>query len=159
MTPLDPRQFRQVLGHFLSGVTVVAVTHEGQTRGMTASAFTSLSLDPPLVLVCVGRKAHLHSLLTPDGRFSVSILAEDQGPVSNHFAGFAPDVAVSWDHTFGVTPVVSGALAWLDCAVHELVPGGDHTILIGRVERAASADGAPLAYHRGKYGRFVQNVS
>lgn len=159
MAPFDPRQFRQVLGHFLSGVTVVAVRHDGETRGMTASAFSSLSLDPPLVLVCVGHKAHLHALLRADGRFSISILAQDQGPVSNHFAGYAPDVAVTWDDTFGGTPVVAGALAWLDCAVQELHPGGDHTIVIGRVERAAVADGAPLAYYRGKYGRFAQNES
>lgn len=153
--PIDARQFRTVLGHFLSGVTVMTTRTESGVRGMTASAFTSLSLDPPLILVCVAKKAAMHGHLRADGRFAISILGADQAPVSNHFAGYAPDVTVALREDLGETPVVDGALAWIDCAVHQLVDGGDHTIVIGRVESAGSADGAPLAYWRGKYGTFT----
>ena len=156
MSDVDPRQFRQALGSFLSGVTVLTVRDGDAVHGMTASAFSSLSLDPPLVLACVAHKAHLHAHLAAGGRFAVSILREDQAWVSNHFAGYGkPDDVVQWDEAFGRTPVIAGALAWLDCAVHALQDGGDHTILIGRVERLAAHDGAPLAYWRGKYGAFT----
>lgn len=156
MTPIDPREFRQVLGHFLSGVTVLTVRDGATVRGMTASAFTSLSLDPPLVLACVAKKAHLHEHLSAGGRFAVSMLAADQAWVSNHFAGYGkPDDVVVFDEAFGATPVIAGSLAWLDCAVHALQEGGDHTILIGRVEKLVAHGGEPLAYWRGKYGAFT----
>lgn len=155
MSTIDPRQFRNVLGHFLSGVTVITTRAEAGVRGMTASAFSSLSMDPPLVLVCVAHKAHMHDLLQPGGRFAVSILSEAQQELSNHFAGYAPNARVDWDNEWGQTPVLQGALAWMDCAVHSVLDGGDHSIVVGRVEALAAHEGAPLAYYRGKYGKLT----
>lgn len=155
MSKIDPRQLRQVLGHFASGVTVVTVRTETGTHGMTASAFSSLSLDPPLVLVCVAHKARLHALLQPGGRFSVSILTDMQQSLSNHFAGYAPDVKVSWHEGFGETPVLADALAWMDCSVYSIQEGGDHSIVLGQLERIQANEGRPLAYYRGQYGGFT----
>lgn len=153
MPPIDSRHFRNVLGHFLTGVTVVTVRDGRDVHGMTANAFTSVSLDPPLVLLCVGKRARLHAWLGPQARFGVSVLGEAQAPLSNLFAGYpAPDTQVVFEESFGATPVISGALAWLDCEVDNVVDAGDHTVVIGRVERAESHAGAPLAYYRGKYG-------
>ena len=153
MPQVDSRHFRNVLGHFLTGVTVVTVRDGQDVHGMTASAFTSVSLDPPLVLVCVGKRARLHAWMAKDTPFGVSILGEAQAPLSNLFAGYpAADTVVEFDASFGTTPVITGALAWLDCTVVSLVDAGDHTIVIASVERAHAQEGAPLAYYRGKYG-------
>lgn len=155
MSTLDPRAFRQALGHFLSGVTVITTRTDAGVHGMTASAFSSVSLDPPLVLVCVGRKARLHELLTPGIRFGVSILGAEQQEVSNHFAGYAPHAQLLWEEGWGATPVLAGAIAWLDCAVHSVLDGGDHSIVLGRVHAAATHEGLPLAYYRGRYGQLT----
>lgn len=151
MSTVDPRQFRQVLGHFLSGVTVVTTRTPEGVHGMTASAFSSVSLDPPLVLVCVARKARLHELLGEGAPFGVSILSEAQQELSNHFAGYAPHAQVLWEEGFGATPVLAGALAWLDCTVHAVLDGGDHSVVLGRVQAMAAHEGQPLAYYRGRY--------
>lgn len=153
MPQVDSRHFRNVLGHFLTGVTVVTVRDGHDVHGMTANAFTSVSLDPPLVLVCVGKRARLHAWMAQDTPFGVSILGEAQAPLSNLFAGYpGGDTEVVFDETFGATPVIAGALAWLDCVVESLVDAGDHTVVFARVARAQAHDGAPLAYYRGRYG-------
>lgn len=153
---LDPALFRRVLGSFASGVTVLTTRGaDGALHGMTASAFTSLSMDPPLVLACVAKKARLHGLLAVGAPMSVSMLGEAQAPLSNHFAGYAPDVVPTWAPTPAGVDRLDGAVAWLAGPVHALHEGGDHTIVVLRVEAAAWEDAPPLAYFRGKYGRFV----
>lgn len=170
---MDPKLFKQALGHFLSGVTVVTAetvdpNGDMELLGMTASAFLSVSIDPPLVLVSVARTARLHSALSggagsagAPARFAISILASGQDNVSNHFAGWKdPSFEPGIGRGRFRTPVIAGALAWLDLDVHEIVSAGDHTLFLGRVVELALAEpapagGMPLAYYRGKYGGFT----
>ncbi len=152
MSDLDPRDFRAALGRFASGVTVVSTLDDGRPFGMTVSAFSSVSLEPPLVLVCIAHKAANHDRIARVGRYGVTLLAADQQVLSNHFAG-RPDTSldVRWEVDGWGAPRLLGGLAFLDCAVHEAVRAGDHTIYVGRVEGVAVADGAPLVYWRGGY--------
>lgn len=147
---IDPKIFRDTLGRFCSGITVVMVEDAQGQRGMTASAFISVSMDPPLVLVAVARRAHLHARL--NDRYTLSLLAAGQDQVSNHFAG-RPDPLPEGTITRNAAghPVIAGALGWIDCVVHDRVDAGDHTLFIGRVESVDSFDGEPLAYFRGRY--------
>jgi flavin reductase (DIM6/NTAB) family NADH-FMN oxidoreductase RutF len=151
---IDPRQFRSALGRFATGVTIVTTEQEGQAHGMTANAFASLSLDPPLVLVSVDNRAQMHRLLAASGRFGVSVLSEDQEALSNHFAGRAtegPNISFVTRHNM---PVLDGALAHLVARVREAHPAGDHTLYIGQVEYLDWQDGKPLVFYAGKY-RFL----
>lgn len=147
---IDPQTFKQALGRFASGVTVLSAHSEVGVRGMTASAFLSVSLDPPLVLVSVQKKAQMHAILPAAGRFAVSILASDQQTLSNHFAGYG-EANARWSLDGSQTPHLEGAVAWIDCTLHAQHDAGDHTLFIGRVESAAFTDAEPLAYFRGKY--------
>jgi flavin reductase (DIM6/NTAB) family NADH-FMN oxidoreductase RutF len=146
---VDAPTFKLALGRFLSGVTVVSAEHDGIRRGMTVSAFSSVSLTPPLILVCLDRRAATLPLVREAGRFGVSILAAGQERLSNHFAGWG-DATVAWT-TLGGSPVLAGSIATLDCAVHRVLDGGDHEIVLGLVEAAETGDGAPLAWWSGKY--------
>lgn len=147
--PVTPADFKQTLGRFLSGVTVVSVHADGSVHGMTASAFLSVSLEPPLVLVSVARTARMHALLPVAGRFGVSILGSGQEELSSHFAGYGA-ASPSWRWDDGV-PVLEGGIGWLRCALHAAHEAGDHTLYLGRVEALGYAEGEPLAYYRGKY--------
>jgi flavin reductase (DIM6/NTAB) family NADH-FMN oxidoreductase RutF len=160
---LAPGDFRRVLGHFATGVTVVTTCDaQGRPAGLTASAFTSVSLTPPLVLVCVARDAQSYAALSASDRFAVNILASGQEAVSQRFA--SPPAANGWEKFEGVAhkpgtlglPVLEGALAHLECSRVHAYPGGDHTIFVGQVEAAGcQSDGAePLLYYRGRYGRL-----
>lgn len=141
---VDAADFKAALARFPSGVTVVTCVGEEGDHGMTASAFSSLSLDPPLVLVCVAKKGHTHTLLTEAEGFGINILGEDQVSVSNRFAGWWKEGVSKWEDLDIVrgeaskAPLIGGALAWLDCVKHAAIDGGDHTIFIGRVESAFS---------------------
>jgi flavin reductase (DIM6/NTAB) family NADH-FMN oxidoreductase RutF len=151
---LDPREFRNALGRFASGVTVITTQHEGRTHGMTANAFVSVSLAPPLVLVAVDNRANMHRLLPLTRRYGVSVLAEDQEGWSNHFAGRAtegPSVSFVTKHDM---PLLDGAVAHLIAQVREAHPAGDHTLYIGQVEYLDWRDGKPLLFFAGKY-RFL----
>lgn len=148
---IDPREFRNALGRFASGVTVVTTRHEGRTHGMTANAFVSVSLDPPLVLISVDNRARLHQLLPLTLRYGVSVLAEDQAPLSNHFAGRATEAAsVSFVDRRGM-PVLDGAVARLVVQVMEIHPAGDHTLYVGRVEYLDWREDKPLLFYAGQY--------
>ena len=161
---LAPEDFRRVLGHFASGVTVVTTCDaQGRPAGLTASAFTSVSLAPPLILVCVARNAQSYAALSASDRFAVNILSSGQEAVSLRFA--SPPVAESWEKFEGVAhkpgtlglPVLEGALAHLECSRVHTYPGGDHTIFVGQVEAAgcqSEGSAEPLLYYRGRYGRL-----
>jgi flavin reductase len=147
------RALRSVLGRFASGVTVVAVGHP--PCGMTANSFTSVSLDPPLVLVCVNRDAALYQAVLEAGHFTVSVLSAGQEPVARYFAdhgrprGAAEFGGVDWlPAPVSRVPVLRGALAWLDCSLAASYDGGDHAILLGNVlaSGAGPDDGALLFY-------------
>lgn len=157
--PIDSFEFRRILGHWVSGVAIItARTVDGQPCGLTANAVASLSLDPPLVLVCIDRDANSHDCIRDAGSFSVNVLASDGERVARRFAeqesgdkfdGIAHHVEVSG------APVLDDALAWVDCRVHEVYPGGDHTIYIGEVLNGDARAGEPLVFFRGGYGRFM----
>ena len=153
---LDVRSFRRVLGCFASGVTVVTAIDPatGQPVGVTVSAFSTLTLDPPLVLGCLGRTGSCLAPIQAAGRFAVNILAEDQRDLSNRFAGPVDLrwVGQDWTPLPGGAPALPFCLASLDCALDRVVDGGDHLILIGRVDSAVRRDdGHPLIHHRGAY--------
>jgi flavin reductase (DIM6/NTAB) family NADH-FMN oxidoreductase RutF len=148
---IDARAFRAALGRFASGVTVVTTRHQDRIHAMTASAFVSVSLDPPLVLVSVDRRASMHEILPLTGRYGVSVLAEHQAAVSNHFAGRPlPGLDVRFITRQGV-PLVEGAVAHFVVEVTDAHPAGDHTLYIGRVEHFETREGRPLVFHGGRY--------
>lgn len=144
--------FRGALGQFATGVTVVSLHTEGGVHGMTANSFTSVSLDPPLILVCVDKRNNTHNLIQEIQRFAVNILAESQEPISNWYAGRRDQsVAMKWHHDRASSPILDGAAAWLDCRLAHEYDGGDHTIFVGAVEKFEVAGGRPLLFHRGAY--------
>lgn len=156
---LDKELFREVIGHFASGVTVITARHDGVDHGMTASAVASLSLEPPMLLVCVNKATVTETAIAGSGAFGVNILHEHQGEIAERFAG--PHSAQKFERvetTDGVlgTPLLEDTLAWLECRVKEQVSGGTHTVFIGEVQRAEARRGAPLAYFRGSFGRIDQ---
>ena len=156
--PIDADLFKRVLGSFASGVTVVTTRDAtGQPKGMTVSAFCSVSLDPPLVLVCIDLKAECHPDLQAGRRFAVNILGQGQAEVSRRFATKDLDrfagVAVR-QGAMGL-PLLEDAIATLECRVLREHPAGDHTIFVGEVEAAQVRSEAPLLHCRGTYGAFA----
>jgi flavin reductase (DIM6/NTAB) family NADH-FMN oxidoreductase RutF len=156
-TVIDPSDFRRVLGHFASGVTLITTCDaDARPAGLTASAFTSVSLDPPLVLVCVDHKAQSFPALAESRRFAVNILRGDQEHLSRRFASTRLDKfdGVAFVLSDLGLPLIEGALAHIECVTVNAHAEGDHTIFVGRVERAATGDGEPLLYYRGRYARL-----
>jgi 3-hydroxy-9,10-secoandrosta-1,3,5(10)-triene-9,17-dione monooxygenase reductase component len=159
----DGRTFRQTVGHFATGVTVIAAEVDGHVRGMTANAFTSLSLDPPLVLFCCGKSAHMSQAIRQASRFSINMLSDGQQDISTYFAGAwkgaspPPFAFAPWDGAHRL----EGGIAALNCAVETILEGGDHWIVIGRVLALHRAEGAhtPLLFFRGRYGRMQESES
>ena len=157
--PVTPQEFRAALGRFSSGVTVITVeTAEGQVHGMTASSFCSVSLRPPLVLVCIDHLAETYLHLRERGRFGVSVLMEGQDALSEFFADPERDtdaarrLGISYNLMKSGMPVLADALAALDCVVTQSHAAGDHTIFVGEVKEVSVAEGSPLLYFRGRYG-------
>ncbi len=150
-SPFNTVQFRSALGRFASGVTVVTTQVEKQTHGMTANAFVSVSLDPPLVLVSLDNRSYLHRILPSTGRYGVSVLAQDQQMLSNHFAGSTVQGLHIRFTTRNGVPLIEGAVAYFVVEVFDAHPAGDHTLYIGRVEHFESRDDKPLLFYAGKY--------
>ena len=150
----DPRALRDTFGAFLTGVTVVT-THDatGRPVGFTANSFASLSLDPPLLLVCLARTSRNFQTLTNTVGFAVNILAEHQKDISNTFARPVEDrfSGLDWRRGPHGSPILGGVAAWFDCALYEVVDGGDHVILIGRIEAFENGKANGLGYARGGY--------
>ncbi len=156
-TPIDEARYRQVLGHFATGVTVVTGMDAGHPVGLAVNSFTSVSLLPALVAFCVSTRSTTWPRLRPAGAFCVNILADDQEHVARAFAARGLDrfQGIGWQPSPAGAPILAGALAWLDCTVEDEHPAGDHDIVVGRV-RAMSVEheGRPLVFYRGGYGRF-----
>ncbi|MGF6595404.1 flavin reductase (DIM6/NTAB) family NADH-FMN oxidoreductase RutF [Paraburkholderia sp. GAS448] len=153
----DVIEFRRALGAFVTGVTVVTtIQPDGTPRGFTANSFTSVSLDPALILVCIAKTASSHPVFSQTQRFAVSVLAEDQRPVSGVFASKSADkfAQVAWHARRTGSPVMDGAAASFDCETHQVVDAGDHIILIGRVVDFTHSSATPLGYCRGAYVDF-----
>jgi flavin reductase (DIM6/NTAB) family NADH-FMN oxidoreductase RutF len=152
--PFNQHELRSAFGRFASGVTVVTTQHEEHAHGMTANAFISVSLEPPLVLVSVANRANLHRILPSVGRYGVSVLAEDQEALSNHFAGRTVEgLHIPFIMRKGV-PLLDGAVAHFIVQVVDAHPAGDHTLYIGQVEHFEWRDDKPLLFFAGKYRRL-----
>lgn len=154
MNRIDPRELRTAFGSFMTGVTVVTTIDEsGAPRGFTANSFTSVSLDPPLLLVCIARAAASCATFTGARSFAVNILAEQQKDISGVFASKRADKfsAVSWRPAALGNPLIDGAVAWFDCERANVIEAGDHVILVGAVRGFAQNDANPLGYARGGY--------
>ncbi len=150
----DSLEYRKALGCFLTGVTVVTTVDElGRPRGFTANSFTSVSMDPPLVLICIGNHAHSYGVFSEAEHFGVNILSEHHREVSNIFASKHPEkfAQVGWNPGGRGCPLFEDAVAWLDCVVHQRVEAGDHMILIGRVLDFTHSTRSPLGYCRSNY--------
>lgn len=156
MDSIDPRAFRDAMGCFASAVTVISTTTEdGQAVGVTVNSFNSVSLDPPLVLFCLGREATNFDHFLASGRFSVNILRHGQEAISNGFAADGANFFKTLESSPSAlgNPLVPDTLAMFDCQTEAVHDGGDHVILIGRVhELRHDPDGDPLLYYRGRYG-------
>jgi flavin reductase (DIM6/NTAB) family NADH-FMN oxidoreductase RutF len=161
---VDKELFRRVMGQFATGVTIVTTRLGDHLHGSTANAFTSVSLEPLLVLVCLDRKGDTHDLVRESGIYAVNILREEQEELSRLFARKDPETPHRLDtvpHRYAVTgaPILEGCLAYLDCRVVEALPAGDHTIFVGQVEEAAlAAEGRPLLFFRGRYCRLADEA-
>jgi flavin reductase (DIM6/NTAB) family NADH-FMN oxidoreductase RutF/DNA-binding GntR family transcriptional regulator len=153
----DGAVFRRVIGNFMSGVVVITTEHDGAPHGMTVSAVSSLSLDPPMLLVCLNSRSGTQEAVHRSGRFAVNILAEDQGHLAEQFArSGSADKFAGLDTRPGRTgvPILHGALAVVECRVAEVVCGGTHRVFLADVVHAETTEGSPLAYFRGRFGKF-----
>jgi flavin reductase (DIM6/NTAB) family NADH-FMN oxidoreductase RutF len=158
---VTPAAFRAALGSFPTGVTVMTSVVDGIPHGMTANAISSVSLEPPMVLVCVDLGAHMSTVVERSGRFALSVLAEDQEALSTHFAdasrglgGEEFDGVAHEPGTLGL-PLLTGAISYLECEVDRIVAAGDHLVVFGLVVALDSTTRAPLAYLRGTYGAIA----
>lgn len=163
---ISPTEFRKAMGCFATGVTIVTVDLDGEVHGMTANAFASVSLDPPLVLVCVDHNARTHAHLRARKRFGINILAEDQRLISEYYAQPVYDheraeaeAGARFDRTAHGTPVLHGALAYLECRLQSAQDAGDHTIFIAEVEDVVVREGNPLLFFRGMYRKIGENIA
>lgn len=162
---IDATQFKATLAQWASGVTVVTTAHDGQYYGMTASSFSSVSLNPSLILICVAKKAHTHDHLIASGAFGVHILAAHQTDLGKRFAGLLPDIT---DRFAGLaittrqtgSPILTDTLAWMDCRIHQTVEAGDHTVIIGEIldSQVAANPTAPLLYFNRQWGHFTPDA-
>jgi flavin reductase (DIM6/NTAB) family NADH-FMN oxidoreductase RutF len=154
--PANPRTFRNALGAFTTGVTVVSVMTPEGPIGMTVNSFASVSLDPPLVLWSAARNSARHGLFTGADHYAIHVLGTDQHQLSARFArGGSGFEGLGWEENEEGVPIISGMLARFECRRYTLHAAGDHTIVIGRVLRAAQREGEPLCFSRGTFGRFA----
>lgn len=150
---IDQSLFRQVMGRFASGVTVVTTATGTRLAGLTVSSFASLSLEPPLVLICIDRQAGSHAAIAEAGQFAVNILSEGQEYLSRRFASDEPNKFTAGTYQLSPRglPLINGALAQIECTLHSALPGGDHTIYVGVVVAAQCTNQRPLLYYRSGY--------
>ena len=159
LPPVDPKEFRRVMGLFATGVTVVTAATEAGVHGMTANAVMSVSLDPLLVCVSVDRRARLNAYLDTSGGFAINILADDQRALSQFFAGLWQGAPPAYRvETWVGGPRLSGSLASIGCAVHDVLDGGDHRLFVGRVLAIHRSEGrlSPLVFFGGRYHRLAE---
>lgn len=158
--PVTPEELREVLGHFVTGVTIITTEDKaGKPYGLTANSFTSVSMNPPLVLVCLDNQLSGLADFKESRKFGVNILAEDQTELSGYFAQPGTDRSQA-QYVTGETgvPLLEGVLARMECAIFTLYPGGDHTIVLGEVKWAEvlQPEKNPLLFHRGRYRRWSE---
>ena len=158
---IDPAHFRRVMGRFASGVTVITAEVDGEIRGMTANAFMSGSLSPPLCIISVANRARTHAHLLAAGKFAVNILANGQDKYATHYAGRpVPGLEVAFEHVGGI-PILKDASAFMTAGIVATHECGDHTIFIGHIHYMSADNRPPLVYHSGHYAAiaYVGDVS
>ncbi|MFF3569154.1 flavin reductase family protein [Nocardia jiangxiensis] len=159
--PIDAARYREVLGHFATGVVAItAVDPEtGQPAGLAANSFTSVSIDPPLVAFCVAHTSSSWPKVKSAGRYCINVLAEHQEGVSRQFAVSGADkfAGLSWSPSGHGSPILDDAVAWMDARPVDEHIAGDHIIVVSHIDHLelAAADGSPLLFYRGRYGRFT----
>lgn len=152
---MDDRTFRNAMGKFATGVTVITTELNGEVHGMTANAFMSVSLNPKLVVISIGEKAKMLNKINESGKFAVNILGDDQKEVSMQFAGQLKEQFNVEFEQLGELPVVKNSLANIACKIHSRQAAGDHTLFIGEVTDIVLREGAPLTFFEGKYGQII----
>lgn len=155
---IDQATMRTVLGHFATGVTVITAMADGEPVGIAANSFTSVSLDPPLVLFCAGKSSSTWPLVQKSGAFAVNVLGDHQEDISRLFASKNADrfAGVGYHAVATGSPVLSGSLAFLDCRIHAEHDAGDHVIVVGRVvELGVMDESSPLLFFRGGYHKLA----
>jgi flavin reductase (DIM6/NTAB) family NADH-FMN oxidoreductase RutF len=162
---LSTTEFRKAMGCFATGVTIITVDLDGEVHGMTANAFASVSLDPMLVLVCVDHTTRTHAHLHAKKRFGINVLSEDHRAISEYYArpertheNAEVEAGARFDRTSHGTPILHGALAYLECRLQSSEQAGDHAIFIAEVEDVVVRDGDPLLFFRGKYRHVGEDV-
>ncbi|HEX8731494.1 MAG TPA: flavin reductase family protein [Ktedonobacterales bacterium] len=153
-------EFKAVLGRFPTGVTVVTTCDGERPAGLTVNAFASISLDPPLVMVSIDRRSHLHDIVARVGFFAANILGAHQQETSRRFAGQTTDRnerfrMTAWRRGHTGAPLLVEAIGWVECRVAAIYPAGDHSIFLGQVEALGAGPGDPLVYYRAGYGAFT----
>ena len=160
MTSVTSDEFRDLIGRFASGITVVTTVLDNVPHGTTASAVTSVSLTPPMLLICVNRQSLTGRAIAQSHHFAVNVLAEDQGDLADHFARKGSSFTGLQTNPGGRgAPLLCHALATFECQVTDEVEAGTHAVLIGLVERASGRQGLPLAYFRGRQSRLYVPVT
>jgi flavin reductase (DIM6/NTAB) family NADH-FMN oxidoreductase RutF len=151
--PVSAEDFKQALRQFASGVTIVTVSSNGKLHGATASSFASVSLEPPLILVCLDKTSQTRALLLEEGAFAANVLGSEQEEVARAFSVRGVKPFDRLPHRLGVdgAPLLEGAIAWIECRVHQVVDAGDHDIIIGEVIACSTGSGAPLVYYDAAY--------
>ncbi len=154
---VDAKKFRTAMGHFATGVTVIVSGQSDDIHAMTANAVTSVSLDPPLILVCIDSRAKMLKMIHDTGTFSVNILPRHQEALSRHFANqFIEEVPDVEFKSSSASPTLQGALVSIVCTVANTVEAGDHTIFLGHVEHVEMSEGDPLIFYQGKYRELAE---
>ena len=154
----DAAKFRQVLGHFPTGVTVITTVHDGEPVGLAVGSFASLSLDPPSVMFGAGKQSSTWPKIREAGVFCVNILSEGQEDVCRVFASKATDkfAEIGWKRSGNGCPVINDALGYIDCTLDQVFSVGDHDLVVGAVtDLDVIHEGGPLLFYRGGYGRFA----
>jgi flavin reductase (DIM6/NTAB) family NADH-FMN oxidoreductase RutF len=156
MTPAEAEAFKAAMRRFATGVTVVTTMLEGKPKGFTATAFCSVSAEPPMVLVCVNRRARSHPIIAQAGYFCVNVLAREQEEIAVRFSSRTEDPFAGLAHHTATTgaPALDDSLAFFDCALSEELSVETHTIFVGRVIACGNREGAPLGYYDGAYRNF-----
>ena len=163
---LNPTEFRKAMGAFATGVTIITVNLDDEVHGMTANAFTSVSLDPMLVLVCVDHSTRTHAHLHAKKRFGINVLCEDQKAISEYYARpershehAEAEAGARFDRTRHGTPMLDGALAFLECRLESVQEAGDHSIFIAEVEDVVVREGDPLLFFRSVYRKIGEQIT
>lgn len=160
--PIHPNTFKMVMSRFASGVTVVTTHYQGEKHGMTVSSFCSVSLNPPLILVCIAKPLRSHEFIEKSGVFAVNILGADQLDWGMRFAGLKPEIVdrfagIAYTSAVTCSPILPGVLGWVDCKLRHACEGGDHTIFVGKVVAGGTSEkDQPLLYYNRSWRELAQ---